>query len=43
MVNFKRREKWEALQAKHLVLSEDLEFAQGGKKPWHYENWQEVE
>ena len=41
MLSFKQREEREALQARHLGLSDDLDFAQGGKTSWHYEKWQE--
>ncbi|MDJ6542626.1 ATP-binding protein [Salmonella enterica] len=43
MLNFKQREERDVLQTRRDNLREDLEFAQGGKKPWRNESWAESE
>lgn len=41
MLNHKQRENLEQLNAQLDTLTEALEFARDGKKPWRHENWQE--
>ncbi|ECT1022377.1 AAA family ATPase [Salmonella enterica] len=43
MLDLKQYEEKRALQMRRDNLREDLEFSQGGKKPWRHESWLESE